>query len=211
MVKIDLRIRLVGEQADLLEIVVEAALAEHQSVAVESVGFARISEGRRMKDFGEVVVRSDPKGERCDRPLVLVWHRSGDNHHGQVRAELAFFVLQQQLAAEGLGDKRFAGVCLVEEFLAEARHPLADNRILVGRQHDAIGRDEHESGVAAKLDLRSQAITNCVQGLGRQELSFRVGALARRQKFGYQGSKLAVFGDELDVDLLLAHPSKHAR
>ena len=63
---------MVGQQADFLHHVVEAALAEQESVPVESEGFSRVPEAHDLKDAGELVFRADAQSQCRDGLAFLV-------------------------------------------------------------------------------------------------------------------------------------------
>ena len=58
-----LSVRIVDQQADLFQLVVEAAFAEQQAVAIEGVGFAGLAGLGDVQDPREVLVGRNPQGQ----------------------------------------------------------------------------------------------------------------------------------------------------
>ena len=102
------RVRLIGQQADLFQFVVEPALAEQQAVLVERVSFARFAEADHLQDARELVLRPDAEAEGGDRLAGRVTERTGDEHRRQVGPQLAVLVREQQRAAVGPGHECLA-------------------------------------------------------------------------------------------------------
>ena len=100
-----------------------------------------------------------------------------------------------------------------KDLLPVTRQRLAHGRILVGRQHDAGRRHDEVSHVAAELksafaaESRSAswafACTNCRSAAGLPS--------AMRSNSSHHRAELFVFGEELDVDPLFAHPRAQGR
>src|SRR5437016_3344573 len=76
---------LIGQKAELLQLVVESALAEKQSRLVEGVRLSRLPEADHLENARELIFRPNPQAESGDRLPLLVLERTNREHRRQIR------------------------------------------------------------------------------------------------------------------------------
>ena len=187
--------RLVGDQADPLQLVVEAALRQQPPRAVEGIRLARRAEPRHVQDAGEGPLGPHPEAERGDDPAVVPADRGRHEHGRHADALPAVQVGQHHRRGEGTRDGRPARQRRRDELPVVPGIPLAEERRPRRGDDDAVRIEHREPVVLVPLDPWPELGVELAD-LGRAEQGLGADIPRRGELAGERPDLRVVGGDQ---------------
>ena len=171
---------LVGDEVHRLELRVEAAVGEHQALAVEGVGLSGLADLGDLEQAGEVLLGVEGESDERDHPALGVADgRRGVDHRPRGRDAGLLSGVGHFVDLERARDRDLAAENFTDEGCHLGGKSLAEVPILLGRDDAAGLIDDPESGVRGPCDHGAQILADLLQGSGGPQRSDVLAGLVR--------------------------------
>src|SRR4051812_32863496 len=98
----------VRQQSDPYQLLVKAAVGNHQALLVDGIGLARLAHATHLEDLCELALGTDPQAESGNHLLIGVMDRSDDEHGRNAGSPSSALVCHDNIAGEWSADGHLA-------------------------------------------------------------------------------------------------------